>query len=118
MKARHGGFANRRLQACLAKQNINAGRGARGAVNTQAGRGIALRVKVVQQNRLTNGGQRRAEIDCRGGFADPALRLAKHIMRGANGACDNDDGRANMRSRRSFCVAPKAVAAAFKRRAG
>ena len=57
--------------ACLAKQNIKAGRGARGAVNTQAGRGIALRVKVNQQNRLANGGQRRAEIDCRGGFADP-----------------------------------------------
>ena len=43
--------------------------------DAQAGAGVALRIQVDEQHPAADGGKRRAQVDRRGGFADPAFLI-------------------------------------------
>ena len=83
---RYRGRENRRPQRGVADQHV-IGRGApAGALDAEAGRGVALGIEIDDQHFLADRGQRGAEIDRGGGLADPALLIGdRQNARSASG---------------------------------
>ena len=71
----HGGRQHCIAQARLAHQDIIGRTGSPAALDAETGRGIALWIEIDDQHEFANRGERRAEIDCRGGFADAAFLI-------------------------------------------
>src|SRR5262249_59300357 len=59
----------------FARQQVETGDGTRILGDADAGRGVALRVEIEDQDPLADGSQCRAEVDGGGGFADAALLI-------------------------------------------
>ena len=79
----------------LADQHVVARGDAGLAVDAEAGRGVALRIKIDDEDALADRGERRAEIDGGRRLADPAL-LVRHgenaRPRAGAGLADRADG--------------------------
>src|SRR4029453_2546980 len=74
-EVRHQRFQAGLGDADLAGQHIKTGDRPRVLGDTNAGRGVALRVDVEDQHLLADGGQRGTEIDGSGGLADATLLI-------------------------------------------
>ena len=72
-RRRHHRFAQRRLP----DQDVIGRAIAVAAIDAKTGRRIPLRVEIDDQDALADRGQRRAQIDRRGGLADPALLVGE-----------------------------------------
>ncbi len=76
-RPRHRGRDDGVAQRRVADQHVVGRAAAVAAVDAEAGRGVALRIEVDDQHALADRGQRRAEIDRRGGLADAALLVGE-----------------------------------------
>ena len=93
-KPRHRGGNDSVAQRRFADQHVVGRDAAVAAVDAEAGRGVALRIEIDDEHTFADGGERRAEIDCRGGLADATLLVGdgEHARRfGGLSAFGQDD---------------------------
>ena len=77
-EAGNPGFPENGAEALLSAQDIVGRNLAAGAVDSKAGRGIALRIEIDDEHTFSDRGERGSEIDRGRGFADPAFLIGKH----------------------------------------
>ncbi len=75
MKTRHNGRQDGVLQRKAPGKNVVGGMAAAALIDAEAGRCVALRIKVDDQHLFADSGERSAEIDGGRGFADAALLI-------------------------------------------
>jgi hypothetical protein len=77
-EAGNPGFPENGSEAPLSAQDIIGGNFAAGAVDSKAGRGIALRIEIDDEHPFSDRGERGSEINRGRGFANPAFLIGKH----------------------------------------